>query len=274
MRYSIMNANLSPDPWSELKRFTTARIAMGRSGGSLRTANLLDFRLAHARAKDAVLSAFHPDRVIADLQDNGFEYAIASTIVKDKLDYLLHPENGRRLSQESETRFAALARQWGKRDILVVISDGLSAIAAESHAVAVANGLRAELGEVFSFYPVVVVPFGRVKIADAISEILGARLAIILLGERPGLGSPDSLSAYFTYAARNSSLESDRNCVSNIRPLGMPIPWAVRKLSVLMRESMRLAISGTELKDRLTLDDLQRMIPLDNEGNVKKKELE
>lgn len=274
MRYSITNANLSPDPWAELKRFTTARIAMGRTGGSLRTDNLLDFRLAHARAKDAVLSAFHPERVIEDLKANNFDYVTASTIVKDKLDYLLHPENGRRLSGESEAQFAALAKKWGKRDILIVISDGLSAIAAESHAVAVASGLRDELGDSFTFYPVVVVPFGRVKIADAIADILGARLAIILLGERPGLGSPDSLSAYFTFAARNSSLESDRNCVSNIRPLGMPIPWAVRKLSVLMRESMRLSISGTELKDRLTLDDLQRMIPPDSQGNPINKELE
>ena len=272
MPCSITNANLSPEPWAELKRFTTARIAMGRTGGSLRTASLLDFRLAHARAKDAVLSAFHPERVLDELKANGFEYATVGTGVRDKLDSLLHPEHGRRLNAESETKLAALAGEWGRRDILVVVSDGLSAIAAESHAVAVARGLREELGDRFSFYPVVVVPFGRVKIADAISEILGARMAIILLGERPGLGSPDSLSAYFTYCARNSSLDSDRNCVSNIRPLGMPVPWAVRKLSVLMGESMRRSVSGTELKDRLTLDDLRRMIPLDGNGQAAQPE--
>ena len=129
----------------------------------------------------------------------------------------------------------------------------------------VPSKLRDELGDTFSFYPVVVVPFGRVKIADAISDALGARMAIILLGERPGLGAKDSLSAYFTYGARNSSVDSDRNCVSNIRPAGMPVPWAVRKLAVLMRESFHRKLSGTGLKDRLTLEDLQRMIPLSQE---------
>ena len=114
----------------------------------------------------------------------------------------------------------------------------------------------------FTFSPVIIVPFGRVKIADEIAEVLDAKMALILLGERPGLGAKDSLSAYFTFKARNSSIDSDRNCVSNIRPAGMPIPWAVRKLSVLMRESFRLGKSGTELKDRLTLADLEEMIPL------------
>jgi len=262
MLLSATSANLSPDTWSELKRFTTARIAMGRAGGSLRTANLLDFRLAHARARDAVHSPFTPSVVEAQLGEAGFEHVRAESTVTDKLDYLLHPERGRLLDANSAEMLLDKSVEWGVRDISIVISDGLSAVAAESHAVAVARGLRDELGDAFSFYPVVVVPFGRVKIADAISDILQARLVIILLGERPGLGSPDSLSAYFTYMARNSSVDSDRNCVSNIRPLGMPVPWAVRKLSVLIRESFHRQISGTALKDRLTLDDLQRMLPL------------
>ena len=262
MLLSATSANLSPDTWSELKRFTTARIAMGRAGGSLRTANLLDFRLAHARARDAVHAPFSPCAVEAQLGEAGFDFLRVASTVTDKLDYLLHPEKGRLLDDASTALLREKAREWGPRDVSVVISDGLSAVAAESHAVAVARGLREELGDAFSFYPVVVVPFGRVKIADAISDILQARIVIILLGERPGLGSPDSLSAYFTYMARNSSVDSDRNCVSNIRPLGMPIPWAVRKLSVLMRESCTRCISGTALKDRLTLDDLQRMLPL------------
>ena len=262
MLLSATSANLSPDTWSALKRFTTARIAMGRAGGSLRTANLLDFRLAHARARDAVHAPFSPKVVDAQLGEAGFDFVHAKSTVTDKLDYLLHPERGRILDCDSAEMLLAKSVEWGVRDISIVISDGLSAVAAESHAVAVAKGLRDELGDTFSFYPVVVVPFGRVKIADAVSDILQARLVIILLGERPGLGSPDSLSAYFTYMARNSSVDSDRNCVSNIRPLGMPIPWAVRKLSVLIRESFHRQISGTALEDRLTLDDLQRMLPL------------
>lgn len=263
MLLSATNTNLSADPWAALRRFTPARIAMGRAGGSLRTANLLDFRLAHALARDAVHSPFHPDAVRAQLEAAGFESVEAKSLISDKLDYLLHPERGRILTDESAAFLEAKGRETGARDVLVVISDGLSAVAAESHAVDVAKGLRDELGDSFSFYPVVVVPFGRVKIADAVSEALGARMAIILLGERPGLGAKDSLSAYFTYMARNSSVDSDRNCVSNIRPGGMPVPWAVRKLSVLMRESFRIKLSGTSLKDRLTLDDLRRMLPLD-----------
>lgn len=261
MLLSTTSTDLSPEPWAVLKNFTTARIAMGRAGGSLRTANLLDFRLAHARARDAVHSPFHVETVRSQLAESGFEYVEVKSTVTDKLDYLLHPERGRLLADDSTAVLRERAKEWGVRDISIVISDGLSAIAAESHAVAVAKGLQTELPEC-SFYPVVVVPFGRVKIGDAISDILQARLVVILLGERPGLGAPDSLSAYFTYMARNSSVDSDRNCVSNIRPLGMPIPWAVRKLSVLMRESFRIHLSGTGLKDRLTLSDLQRMIPL------------
>ena len=262
MLLSATRTNLSPDAWADLKRFTTARLAMGRAGGSLRTANLLDFRLAHARARDAVHSCFHTNVVESQLGEAGFEFVRAESTVTDKLDYLLHPERGRLLSDASTALLREKAAEWGERDISIVISDGLSAIAAERHAVDVARGLREELGGEFSFYPVVLVPFGRVKIADAVSDILKARLVIILVGERPGLGSPDSLSAYFTYMARNSSVDSDRNCVSNIRPLGMPIPWAVRKLSVLMRESFVRRVSGTSLKDRLTLDDLRKMIPL------------
>lgn len=262
MLLSATSTNLSADPWSALRQFTPARIAMGRAGGSLRTANLLDFRLAHARARDAVHSPFHPDVIRAQLGEAGFDCLEVQTTITDKLDYLLHPEHGRLLTDASTELLKTKGREWGEHDIVIVISDGLSAVAAESHAVDVAKGLKDELGDAFSFYPVVVVPFGRVKIADAISDALGAKMAIILLGERPGLGAKDSLSAYFTYMARNSSVDSDRNCVSNIRPEGMPIPWAVRKLAVLMRESFRIRLSGTSLKDRLTLDDLQRMIPL------------
>ena len=262
MLLSVTNTNLSADPWEALRKFTPARIAMGRAGGSLRTANLLDFRLAHARARDAVHAEFHPALIHEQLKEAGFESVEVHSLITDKLDYLLHPERGRLLTDESTAYLKKCAAQWGERDVVVVISDGLSAVAAESHAVAVTKGLRDELDDSFTFYPVVVVPYGRVKIADAIADALGARMAIILLGERPGLGAKDSLSAYFTYMARNTSVDSDRNCVSNIRPAGMPIPWAVRKLSVLMRESFRIKLSGTSLKDRLTLEDLQQMIPL------------
>ncbi|MCR5414993.1 MAG: ethanolamine ammonia-lyase subunit EutC [Kiritimatiellae bacterium] len=266
MLLSATSANLAADPWAELRKLTPARLAMGRAGGSLRTVNLLDFRFAHALARDAVHSPFHPELVEGQLDAAGLGHVRVRSMVADKTDYLLHPERGRVLDEGSLELLRSCAAEWGRRDVAIVVSDGLSAVAAEAHAVEVARGLVDELGDSFSFYPVVVASFGRVKIADAVAEALGAGMAIVLLGERPGLGAKDSLSAYFTYAARNSSLESDRNCVSNIRPGGMPVPWAVRKLAVLMRESFRLKLSGTRLKDRLTLEDLARMIPLDGNG--------
>lgn len=243
------NRIAGPDPWVALQRHTPARIGIGRSGGSQRTASLLDFRLAHARARDAVHAPFNPDAIEADLSARNFGHVRLSTRVADKQDYLLHPENGRHLSDESAAELSRLAPQWGSRDLAIVISDGLSAFAAEAHAVNVAELLREKLGPSWSLYPVFVVPFARVKSSDFIGGILKARIAIILLGERPGLGSPDSLSAYFTFNPAPERVDADRNCVSNIRPLGMPVPAAVDKLVTLLNRSRQLCIGGTALKD-------------------------
>ena len=259
--HSAPNAVAGPDSWRSLQALTPARIAMGRTGGSQRTASLLDFRLAHARARDAVHAPFDQDLILRQLADAGFDSFCCTTRVTDKLDYLLHPENGRHLSDASDEALRRQAPLWGVRDVAIVISDGLSATAAHAHAVNAARLLRNELGPHYTLYPVFVVPFGRVKIGDAISDIIKAREVIILLGERPGLGSPDSLSAYFTYNARNSTVESDRNCVSNIRPLGCPLLPATRKLAILMNQSFARGISGTGLKDCVTAEQLSRPVP-------------
>ena len=265
MLLSATSANLAADPWAELRKLTPARLAMGRAGGSLRTVNLLDFRFAHALARDAVHSPFHPELVEGQLDAAGLGHVRVRSMVADKTDYLLHPERGRVLDEGSLELLRSCAAEWGRRDVAIVVSDGLSAVAAEAHAVEVARGLVDELGDSFSFYPVVVASFGRVKIADAVAEALGAGMAIVLLGERPGLGAKDSLSAYFTYAATRRSSQTGTASRTSA-PGGMPVPWAVRKLAVLMRESFRLKLSGTRLKDRLTLEDLARMIPLDGNG--------
>ena len=170
----------------------------------------------------------------------------------------MNPDAGRRLCKESRAALAELAPKWGRRDLAVVISNGLSATAANAHAADTAIALFKFLPKAnWSAYPVFIVPYARVKIQDDINETLGARHTIILVGERPGLGSPDSLSAYFTYRSKWESVESDRNCISNIRPSGMPIELAARKLSMLMEESRVCGISGTALKDDIDMSALE-----------------
>ena len=252
------NAVSAPDPWAGLQKYTTARIGIGRTGGSQRTSSILDFRLAHARARDAVWATFKPERIAEKLNAAGLECALLHTKVSDKQTYLMNPELGRQLDDASKARLRELSAKLGKRDFVVVISDGLSATAANAHAANTALALLKNLPkENWSTYPVFIVPFARVKIQDAINEILRARHTIILVGERPGLGSPDSLSAYFTYKPKWSSVESDRNCVSNIRPMGLPIDIAAKKLALLLEESRRRGISGTSLKDNIDINALQ-----------------
>lgn len=250
---SAPNAVGCADPWVELQKYTTARIGIGRAGGSQRTPSVLDFRLAHARARDAVLADFYLDEIASRLREAGFETAVLHTKVSDKQTYLMNPELGRQLDERSAEKLAELAKEWGRRDFMVVVSDGLSATAANLHAVDAVVALFKNLPkENWSAYPIIIAPYARVKIQDSINEILGARHTLALVGERPGLGSPDSLSAYFTYRAKWASVESDRNCISNIRPLGFPIEQAARKLALLLEESRIRKISGTALKDNIT----------------------
>ncbi len=255
---SLPNAMGGADPWVGLQKYTSARIGIGRAGGSQRTPSILDFRLAHARARDAVHAQFFPERVAEKLEKAGFESVVLRTMVSDKRTYLMNPDAGRRLCKESRAALAELAPKWGRRDLAVVISDGLSATAAKAHAADTAIALFKFLPKAnWSAYPVFIVPYARVKIQDDINETLGARHTIILVGERPGLGSPDSLSAYFTYRSKWESVESDRNCISNIRPSGMPIELAARKLSMLMEEPRVCGISGTALKDDIDMSALE-----------------
>lgn len=238
------------DPWVGLRKFTSARIALGRSGGSQRTDTVLDFRLSHARARDAVMAPFDVDGLTARLAAGGFETAAITTAVGDKKTYLVRPDLGRRLSDESRSALAAKAAEWGKRDLVIIVSDGLAAQAAERHAVetvALLAGLLTAAG--WTLYPILLAPYGRVKLQDDIGELLGARHALMLLGERPGLGMPDSLGAYLTHHPRAACTDADRNCVSNIRPEGLPPALAARKLAHLLIESARLGVSGVALKD-------------------------
>lgn len=238
------------DPWIGLRRFTSARIALGRTGGSQRMETVQDFRLSHARARDAVMAPFDLDGVAYRLCAAGLSTHRLATGVTDKKTYLLRPDLGRRLAPASASDFRARAESWGPRDLAIIVSDGLAAQAAERHAVETVTHLAAHLGAAgWSLYPIFLVPCGRVKLQDEIGELLGARFTLMLLGERPGLGMPDSLGAYFTAGPAASRTDADRNCVSNIRAEGLPPAAAATKLAWLLLESARTGRAGVALKD-------------------------
>ena len=238
------------DPWVGLRRYTAARIALGRTGGSQRTDDVLAFRLSHARARDAVTAPFDIEGMAERLHAAGFATHRIGTGVSDKKTYLVRPDLGRRLDETSRAQLAASAPTWGRRDLVIIVSDGLAAQAAESHAIETITVLAEHLTAAgWTLYPVLLAPFGRVKLQDEVGELLGARHALMLLGERPGLGTPDSLGAYLTHHPRATCTDADRNCVSNIRPEGLLPAAAGRKLAHLLIESARLGVSGVALKD-------------------------
>jgi ethanolamine ammonia-lyase small subunit len=239
-----------PDTWRALSRFTAARIALGRAGGSWRTETLLDFRLAHARARDAVLKPFQCDALDEELRKAGFETFRLATLATDRRVFLQRPDLGRRLSSASRQRLEEQSGKWGKRDLAVLVSDGLSALAAESQIVPTLGSLLPTMtGAGWTSYPVFIVPFARVKLEDEVGAILQAAHTLMLLGERPGLGSADSLGAYLIYQPGPGKTDADRNCISNIRPDGLPPKQAAEKLARLLCDSARLRISGLALKD-------------------------
>jgi ethanolamine ammonia-lyase small subunit len=238
------------DGWSALRKFTSARIALGRSGGSWRTETLLDFRLAHARARDAVLKTFQWQVVKEQLYRAGIETFPLATEASDRRSFLQRPDLGRRLSPGSRQQLAENSRAWGKRDLAILVSDGLSALAAERQSVLTIISLLPILQRAgWSIFPIFIAPFARVKLQDEVGALLQASHSLILLGERPGLGSPDSLGAYFTYKPDPSKTDADRNCISNIRPEGLPPSEAAEKLAALLLASAQLQISGIALKD-------------------------
>lgn len=249
---SLPNKMGGADPWVSLQALTDARIAIGRSGGSQRTPSILDFRLAHARARDAVFAPFDAEKLASEFKDAGFETLILHTKISDKSSYLMNPEGGKELNEESKKRLCEAAKTWDSVNFALIVSDGLSATAANENALETVSELVKQLpADKWKISPIMIIPFARVKIQDYIGQILGVRHSLVLIGERPGLGSPDSLSAYFTYKPRWESVESDRNCISNIRMQGMPLKIAARKLALLLGESLRLGIGGTALKDNI-----------------------
>lgn len=238
-----------PDPWAALRALTPGRIALGHAGGSLPTAAHLDFQLAHARARDAVHRALDPGALAAALRDAGLEPLPIHSAARDRLEYLRRPDLGRRLDPASRERLARAAARPGP-DLLLVVADGLSAAAAQRHAVPVLRELVPRLvRDRWTLAPVLVAEQARVALGDEAGALLGARLVAVLIGERPGLGSPDSLGAYLTYGPRVGRRDSERNCVSNIRPAGLGYAAAAGRLHFLLTEARRRGLTGVALKD-------------------------
>ncbi|WP_032697753.1 ethanolamine ammonia-lyase subunit EutC [Pseudomonas syringae] len=247
------------NPWLELRRLTPARIALGRTGTSLPTSAQLDFQAAHAQARDAVHLAFDHAAISAQLTEKGRETLLLHSAAADRDSYLQRPDLGRRLNDESaQTLRDYAAAHPGGLDLAVVVADGLSALAVHRHAVPFLIRLEEQASaEGWSLSPVIMVEQGRVAVADEVGELLGAKMVVILIGERPGLSSPDSLGLYFTYAPKVGLNDAHRNCISNVRLEGLSYGMAAHRLQYLMREASRRQISGVNLKDEAELQTLE-----------------
>jgi ethanolamine ammonia-lyase small subunit len=233
-----------PDDWPELRRHTPARLALGRAGAALPTREVLAFGLAHAQARDAVHTALDLPALTAALTADGWpEPLVVQSQASDRAIYLARPDWGRRLHPDA---LAALPENT-RPDVVLVITDGLSATAVQRHAVPLLGALRPLLKGLQLAAPVLATQ-GRVALADEIGERLGARIAVSLIGERPGLSSPDSLGLYLTYAPRRGRSDAERNCISNVRPAGLGYAEAAQQLAGLLRAALAAACSGVSLK--------------------------
>jgi len=241
-----------PDPWANLRAYTAARIALGRTGSSVPLRESLAFRLAHAHARDAVYSVLDTERLAAELTALGLPVCQVRSQAPDRQHYLQRPDWGRKLTKES----AAYLREYAPvaTDVALILADGLSATATNRHVLPLLRLLVPQLQRAgFRLAPIALAEQARVALSDEIGAALHARLALILIGERPGLSAPDSLGAYLTYHPRPGLTDEARNCVSNIRPEGLPYPAAAEKLFYLVQESLRRQLSGVQLKDETGL---------------------
>ncbi len=240
------------DSWESLRQFTAARIALGRSGHSLPTQALLKFQLDHAQARDAVYSFLDTNRLIKELTQLISENILVKSQAQNRQQYLQRPDWGRKLSAESQQNLSD--RNTFGSDLCLIIADGLSATAVNEHALPVLSLLVPALVQHgWSLAPVCLVEQGRVAIADEIGYFLKAKMTIILIGERPGLSSPDSMGAYLTYGPRPGLTDESRNCISNIRPAGLDYVQASDKLLYLLTQMKARQLSGVNLKDETPL---------------------
>jgi ethanolamine ammonia-lyase small subunit len=257
------------NPWLQLRRLTPARIALGRTGTSLPTSAQLDFQFAHAQARDAVHLPFDHAGLSAQLGERGRESLLLHSAAVDRNSYLQRPDLGRKLSDESAQALRDYATAHpGGVDLAIVVADGLSALAVHRHTLPFLTRLEEQMSaDGWSMAPVVLVEQGRVAVGDEIGQLLGAKMLVMLIGERPGLSSPDSLGLYFTYNPKIGLTDAYRNCISNVRLEGLSYGMAAHRLLYLMREACRRQLSGVNLKDEAQVQTLESDAGVDMKGN-------
>jgi ethanolamine ammonia-lyase small subunit len=248
------------DPWQQLKSYTRARIALGRVGSSLPTKEILDFGLSHAMARDAVHLPLDIDALEAQIQSQNFSTIRVKSMAADRSSYLLRPDHGRRLHEQSLAHLSnhqsSNSQSTKAIDFLIVVGDGLSSLAVSRHVPPLLAELRNYLPEDWSASRVVIASQARVAIGDEIGQALNAKIVAMLIGERPGLSSPDSLGIYLTYNPKLGLSDADRNCISNVRPEGLHYAAAAKKLVWLAKEAMRLKVTGVALKDESDVQEI------------------
>jgi ethanolamine ammonia-lyase small subunit len=243
----------------DLRKLTPARVGLGRAGVSLPTTALLEFTLDHARARDAVHAAFDAQVLIAALGELGLEAVNVKSRAGNRGDYLRRPDLGRRLDQASQQ--VLVSKSGEVCQLALVIGDGLSPTAVHAHAIELVGSLLPQLAaNEIKLAGVAVATGARVALGDEIGAILGARMVVMLIGERPGLSAPDSLGAYLTFAPRVGRTDAERNCVSNIRRAGLNYDEAAYKIAWLIRQGLAREVTGVALKDESGDRTPQRII--------------
>lgn len=249
---SAIDAAVIEDSWRRLAGITPARIALGRAGTGLPTREVLRFALAHAQARDAVHLPFDSARMASEVAALGFETLEVTSAAPARDAYLRRPDLGRRLSDES--RALLEMRAGAPVDLALVVADGLSSTAIHAQAVPFLSAFKARIAEAgWSVGPVCVASQARVALGDEVGERLNASACVVLIGERPGLSSPDSLGLYLTFAPRAGRSDAERNCISNVRGEGLSHEHAAFKLAWLLKEALARRVTGVSLKDESDL---------------------
>jgi ethanolamine ammonia-lyase small subunit len=245
------NSPVTESPWSDWRTVTPARLALGRVGAGMPTDEVLRFGWAHAMARDAIHAALDVPKLEAALRDQGWTVTHTHSRAPDRTTYLRRPDLGRVIDPDEIAKLRAVPIV--RSDVCVVIGDGLSSLAIERHAAPLLAALKPHLADEMKHAPVIIATQARVALADEIAELLQAKLSIMLIGERTGLSSPDSLGIYITHAPFRGRNDAGRNCISNVRPEGLSYAAAASKLAWLVREALARGLTGIGLKDESDL---------------------
>ncbi len=258
--------SITNNPWGEWRSVTPARLALGRAGAGMPTDEVLRFGWAHAMARDAIHATLDVAKLETDLHAQGWIVAHVRSRATDRTIYLRRPDLGRVIDPGDIARLRA--EPIVRSDVCIVIGDGLSSLAIERHAAPLLAALKPLLADELQHAPVVIATQARVALADEIGELLQAKLTVMLIGERPGLSSPDSLGIYITHAPFRGRSDAVRNCISNVRPEGLSYSAAAFKLAWLVREALARQLTGIELKDESDLALLKTKAASQISGNA------